>query len=125
MTWGALDADPLRTTEADMKYVEVRLLGTGAAIPTKVLGKGITVARTGVGVYTLTFAKSPGNWCGALVGLDATTGSDIKNHSVIVTATSTTVVTVTFWDASAAAHDLAALEWINLVLRYKTVAVAT
>ena len=126
MTWGALDADPARTTEPDMIYVEVRLLGTGASAPTKVLGKGITVARTGAGVYTLTFAKSPGNWCGPTgVGLDATTPGDIKNHSVVVTNTSATVVTVNFYDAAAAAHDLAALEWINFTLRYKRVAVAT
>ncbi len=125
MTWGVSDADPLRTSEPELRYTEVRLLGTGAAAPTKVLGKGITVARTGAGVYTLTFAKTPGNWCGAVWGLDATTPGDIKNHSVVVTNTSATVVTVNFYDAAAAAHDLAALEWINLVLRYKRIAVAT
>ncbi len=35
-----------------------------------------------------------------------------------MTATSTTVITVTLWDAAAAAHDLVAAEWINLTLKF-------
>ncbi len=112
-----MEVSPERSSEA-LQNVEVRLLGTGASAPTKVFGKGITVGRTGVGVYTLTFVESPGTWAGYTWGIDATTPANIKNHDVVVTATSTTVITVTLWDAAAAAHDLAAAEWINLTLKF-------
>jgi hypothetical protein len=114
-----MDFYELRSSEPEMRYVDVRLLGTGASAPTKVYGKGITVARSNTGIYTLTFTASPGTWAGCTVGLDATTPGDIKNHSVVCTKTSATVVTVNFYDASANAHDLAALEWINLTLKFK------
>jgi hypothetical protein len=114
-----MDFYPDRSSEPELRTVEVRLLGTGASAPTKVYGKGITVARTGAGVYTLTFSASPGTYAGCLPGLDATTPGDIKNHSVICTATSATVITVNFYDAAAAARDLAAAEWINLSLKFK------
>lgn len=119
----ALDAFEPRNSEPELLCVEVRLLGTGASAPTKVYGQGITVARSGAGVYTLTHGEARGTWAGCLIGLDATTPGDIKNHSVIVTNTSATVTTVQFYDASAVAHDLAAAEWINLTLRYKPVGV--
>lgn len=114
-----LDRYPVVVSEPELRTIKVRLLGTGAAAPTKVYGRGITVARTGAGVYTLTFASSPGDFVGVKFGLDATTPGDIKNHSVICTKTSSTVITVNFYDAAAAAHDLAALEWINLDLDFE------
>lgn len=111
-----------KTSEPALRDVEVRLLGTGAAVPTKVRGQGITVTRTGVGVYVLTFAEHLGTYEGHVgPGLEATTPGDIKNHSVILGAynTTTRAITVNLFDAAAAAHDLAALEWINLRLRFK------
>lgn len=119
-----LDASDLYAAEGDMVYLDVRLLGTGAAVPTKVYGKGITVARTGAGVYTLTHTESPGIWAGCLKGTDATTPGDIKNFDVVVTNTSATVVTVNFYNASGTATDLAAAQWINLTLRYKRTSVS-
>lgn len=111
-----------KTSEPALRDVEVRLLGTGAAVPTKVYGQGITVTRTGVGDYLLTFAEHLGTYAGHIgAGIEATTAANVKNHSVVLGAYSTSARTlqVTFWDAAAAAHDLAALEWINLRLRFK------
>ncbi len=51
-----MEVSPERSSEA-LQNVEVRLLRTGARPPPKVFGRGITVARTGVGVYTLTFVE--------------------------------------------------------------------
>ena len=119
----AMDGYDLRSSEPDLISIDVRLLGTGSA-PTKVYGKGITVARTGAGVYTLTHAETPGTWAGCLKGTDATTPGDIKNFDVVVTNTSATVVTVNFYNASGTATDLAAAQWINLSLRYKRTSVS-
>lgn len=108
-----------KSSEPELRSVWARLLGTGAAAPTKVYGKGITVARTGVGVYTLTFTGSPGTWVGANVSLEATTPAGLAVFSVVVTATSSTVTTVNLYNAAAALTDLAAAQWINLSLNYK------
>jgi hypothetical protein len=113
-----LDQYPSRTSEPDLSKIWVRMVGTGATAPTKVYGRGVTIARTGVGVYTLTFATSPGTYAGYTWGIDATTAANIKNHDVVLTATSSTVLTLTFWDAAAAAHDLVATEFINLELAF-------
>lgn len=108
-----------RSSEPELRNVEVRMVGTGASAPTKVYGKGITIARSGAGVYTLTFSASPGRYAGYTWGIDATTPGNVKNHDVVLTATSATVYTVNFYDATGTARDLAATEWINLTLKFK------
>lgn len=115
----AQDFFPARTSEPDLRYVDVRLHGAGTSAPTKVYGLGVTVARSGVGVYTLTFKRAPGSWVGFTFGLDSTTPANVKNHDVVCAATSTTVITVNFFDAAGAAHDLVAGEWLNLQLRFR------
>jgi hypothetical protein len=117
---------PDETTEAHLKRVEVRLLGTGASVPTKQLGQGITVTRTGTGVYKLTFGESQGVWRGHTgVGFEATTPADLKTHSVVFGAynTTTRAIELTLYDASGNAHDLAALEFLNFTLRFKQTSV--
>ncbi len=118
-------ADP-KTSEAELRYVELRLEGAGAAAPTKRLGQGITVTRTGAGDYLLTFAEPLGNYVGHTgMGLEAATPANVKNHSVVLGAYNPTARTlqVTFWDAAAAAHDLVATEFINATLRFKQTSV--
>lgn len=113
-----MDFYPERTSQSELRNVEIRLLGTGAAAPTKEYGQGITVARTGVGIYTLTFTESQGQWAGYVWGLEGTTAANVKNHDLIMTLTSTTVLTLTFWNAAGTARDLAATEWINMTLKF-------
>lgn len=125
MTWGHKDADPLHTSEPDMTYREVRLQGAGAAVPTKQLGRGITVSRTGAGVYRLTFAASPGNFAGTLgPSFDAVTPTDVDRWTIVCSPTSTVITTVNVYNEAGAAADLPANTWLNLVLRFKTVALA-
>jgi hypothetical protein len=118
----ALDAYLQKQSEPESVGIKVRMVGTGAAAPTKVLGQGITISRTGVGAYTLTFSESPGAFeCVNGLTLQATTPGDIKNHSVVFGAYNATARTLalTFWDAAAAAHDLAALEWLAFTVFFK------
>jgi len=110
------------TTEAHLKRIEVRLLGTGAAAPTKVLGQGITVTRTGVGVYRLTFAENLGDFRGADgVGMDATTPGSLAGCSVVFTAynATTRVLDLNLYTIAGAARELAATEFLNFALRFK------
>lgn len=110
-------------SEPELRRVEVRLLGTGAAVATKVYGQGITVARTGAGVHTLTFAESPGTYAGVVWGLDATTPAGVAGWTVVATATSAMVITVTTYNSLFAAADLSAAQWANLTIRFKQASV--
>lgn len=100
------------------RYHHVRMVGTGAAAPTKQVGQGITITRTAVGVYRLTWAENPGIFVGLNDGLQAVTPGDIKNHSLVWDTydAATRSIEVTLWDAAAAAHDLAANEFIHAMI---------
>jgi hypothetical protein len=108
-----------KSSEPEMRYIDVRIEGTGASAPTKIYGKGVTVARSSAGIYTLTFSSSPGTWAGCTIGIEADTPADIKGHTVVATKTSSTVITLNFTGATETLHDLADNEFINLTLKYK------
>jgi len=122
-----MDGYPVRSSEPETVKVPIRILGTGAANPTKVYGKGVTITRTGAGAYLATFsgkAGELGNYVGMTVGLEATTPGDMAGHTVVAGATATSaagVVTKAFvlYNATFAARDLAALEWITIEFAFK------
>lgn len=100
----------------------VRLLGTGAAAPTVETGRGVTCTRTSIGLYKLTWAEQPGAYVGlAGVSLEAATPADLVGHSVIADTYDATTrsIELRLANNADAAHDLAALEWINLTFRFK------
>lgn len=111
-------------TCAGMRGHVVTMVGTGASAPTLVKGHGVTITRTGAGDYRITWGDNPGTYIATSPGLRATAEADIKNHSLIVGTYGTTAFTldVTFWDASAVAHDLAAAEWIELIVWFSDTA---
>lgn len=114
----SLDAFPLRSSEAETYQTEIRLLGTGADVPTKELGKGITVARTGTGVYTLTWADNPGTFLGWSPGLGAATPADVAGYTVVRDTYASKVLAISLFDATAAAVDLAADEYLDISVRF-------
>lgn len=117
----AMNAYPPRVTQPEAWGHMVRLLGTGGSAPTKQIGDGITVTRTAAGVYKLTWSENPGTFLGVNFALQAATPGDIKNHSVVFDTydSSAFSIELTFWDAAAAAHDLAANEYILLTVWFK------
>ena len=60
-----LDVYPVRGQPAELVFSVVRLLGTGAADPTKQRGDGITATYVSTGKYRLTFAEHLGTFEGA------------------------------------------------------------
>jgi len=108
------DAFPHQSTNPGQKDHIIRSVGGVTAI-TKVYGPGVAVTRTGAGAYLLTWSENPGTFIGASAGLAATTPGDVAGHTVVFGAYSTTAFTLSFtlYNASDAAHDLAALEWIT------------
>lgn len=110
-----------KASEPEMRRVEVRLEGAGAAAPTKRNGQGITVTRNGVGDYTLTLAEHLGKHIGAAAVSLEGTPANLKNCSVILGTyvPATRTIQVTVWSSAGAARELAATEFVNATLRFK------
>ena len=115
----SLDASPVRSNVIEERVFKVIGVG-GASAVTQVTGKGVALTRTGSGAYLLTFSDSPGNLTGFSYGLQATTPGNIAGHTLILGAWSAGGTTLAFivYNASDAAHDLAALEWMSLDLSF-------
>lgn len=107
-------------TQPAVDVHDIRAVGGSSAV-TKVTGQGVAVSRTGTGAYLLTWAENPGSHLGNFYGLSATTPGDIAGHTVIFGAYDSSAYTLAFvlYNASFAAHDLAALEWVDLDIRFK------
>jgi hypothetical protein len=111
------DRFPLRTNNPETVADVVRFVGGTAAV-TGVVDAGVTVSYIATGRYLLTWQANPGTFLGILPpGLQATTPADIKGHTVVAGAwdSSAFALEVDLTNASDAAHDLAALEWITVV----------
>lgn len=79
-------------------------------------GKGFTVAYSATGIYTVTFTPSTAKGysiVSLVTGLGATTPADIKGHTVITEAFSTTSFKANVYNASDAAHALVDAEYLH------------
>lgn len=123
----ALDAYNTKDSEPEVVNYSVRLLGAGAAAPTKVQGKGITVGRSGVGVYTLTFDNRPGTYQGMTFGFDANTPLNVAGCTCAITTSTVTTnawtITVYSGGTTPAARELAANEWLTLNIKFERMSV--
>jgi hypothetical protein len=86
--------------------ITAKFTGNGTGTPALVKGRELTLARTGVGVYTLTIgstttARRKGTLCYAAA--TATLASSIPLHGLV--ALSSGVFTITFLNASGVATD--------------------
>lgn len=128
-----MDVNPTRSNIREERSIRVGLTGTGAADPTKRAGPGVTVTRTGVGVFKFSFASEDPR---TFVGMDAPafradTPSAVKGYSAsagVYTAPSGTTpgfISVSIWDASNNAVELAALQYIDVTFRFSGSAVIT
>lgn len=120
-----IGAYPARATVPEVWLHPVRLLGTGAAAPTKELGNGIAVTRTAEGVYKLTWSENPGVFVG-LVGhvFGDATPADVKGHTLTRDTYDATAysIEVSVWDSVFAADDLDATEYLDLLFAFKRTA---
>lgn len=119
-----------RATEPEEVIYRVRMLGTGAATPTKIQGKDVTLGRSGVGVYTVTFGNLPGEFQG-IDGwaFNGATPLNLAGCTVVVTtpasSTTTLAYTVTVYSGGTtpAARELAATEYLTIGFIFKRVTV--
>ena len=101
----------------------VQLVGVTSSVA-KSLGRGVTASRTSTGVYKLVFASNPGIAMLATATLRATTMTALAGFTVVFGAYDATnfAQSLTVFNASATATDLAALQWVDLVLSFKNAA---
>ncbi len=111
---------PLRTTVQEGVDYVVRILGTGAATPTKQEGEGVTVTYLATGSYRITFADQPFQFIGAFAGLLATTNADLKGYTVVFTDYDATNFRLDFivYNSSFAAADLAATQRLCILAKF-------
>lgn len=111
-----IDAFPQKSAYPEVWCHHVRLLGTGAAAPTKQIGRGISVTRTSEGLYKLTFAEKPGVFVGMTGCFGAATPDDMAGHTFARDTYDATAFTieVLVQDSAFNVDDLEANEYLDL-----------
>lgn len=114
------DFSPGRSSVHNERRYYIRLLGTGAAVPTIEFGPGITLARISTGLNRITWTPGPGTFVGFTYGLGAATTGDVKNFSVIRDTYDTTnhQLDVALYNASGTITDLAANCYMDLIVTF-------
>jgi hypothetical protein len=116
-----MQMDKMLSSVPDERHIRVRLLGTGAADPTREIGQGVTITRTASGVYKIVFNEGQGTFVGmGAPAFGAATAADVKGHTCTrgtytsPTATAAGFLSISVWNSSFAADDLQATEYLDL-----------
>lgn len=116
----------VRASEPAVHEYLIRLLGTGASVPTEEVGSGVTISRTGAGVYKITWTDNPFTFVGVSYCFGAATPSAVKGYTMTRDTFDTTSnvfsLEVSVWDSTFTAADLAANQYLDLVVRFKETA---
>lgn len=112
-----------KVNEPEVRSYKLRAVGGTATVSTDTNGggSGITISRTGTGAYRLTWSDNPGVFQGWSCNLGAATPVDLAGHTVIRDTYDATNFILDFvvYNASDAAHDLAALEYADITVDFK------
>lgn len=119
-----LNAWEIKASEPEVVATVIRLLGTGASDCTKEIGAGVTVARTGAGAHTITWADDPGVFLGWSASFGAATPGDMAGHTAIRDTYASKALPFVVYDSSFAADDLEADEYIDIVVWFRRTSVA-
>lgn len=112
---------PSRVTEPEEHDQLVRFAGAGAADPTILLGRGVTVRWISTGLYEVTWPESQGAFAGYAPGFQATTAADLKGYSCVAGDYNATTrkLRVSVTSAGDALVDLTATQKLNLRVAFK------
>lgn len=118
--------DP-KSNVADERIIQVRILGTGAAAPTKEIGQGVTVTRTSEGLYKFSFNENPGTFVGIRGHIfGAATPGNIKGHTltrdtyVAPSGSTDGYIECNVWDSTFTTDDLDATEYLDVTFVFST-----
>lgn len=118
---------PSKSNIPEERVWRAQLLGTGASNPTGVVDPGLTITRTGVGVFRCSFASNPGVLVGFFPGLGA---AALKGHTVTRSALTgpsgdtQAYIDISLWNASEAADELGAAEYLDLTFVFSNSSIA-
>lgn len=106
----------LAMDQPDARVRVIKILGTGAGNPTKLLGTGATITRSAQGIYLITWKENPGVYDGLLgFGFSATTKTGPKGYTVVADLVmSGLTLAFEVFDSTFAAVDLAAAQHLTL-----------
>lgn len=117
----SLEEYPLRASVPELYGHVVKFVGGSTAV-TAVEARGITVTYISTGVVDLVWKESPGAYLGVLGRcFEATTQSALKGYTVVpgVFNTTTNTLRLNITNSSNALADLAALQWLTLLIGFK------
>lgn len=119
MTWGFNDADPVRSLTSGLQPHLCRFVGGSAAV-TETHGDGITVSYVSSGIVELTWAVNPGTFVGCTGTFQATTPADVKSYVLVPGAYNSTTrkLRLNMYE-SGTLTDLAALEWLTVIVWFR------
>jgi hypothetical protein len=120
---GSLDSWPIRSSEPGLFLEPVKFVG-GAGAVTKVKGRGVTVTYIGAGLVDLVFGEDMGNFLGVLGRcFEATVAAGLKGYTVVpgVYNSVTRTLRLNITNAGEVLTDLAALQWLTLLLAFQRV----
>lgn len=112
---------PMRSVVQESTDYAIRLLGTGAANPTKQLGQGVVVTRGATaGLLNIKFAESPFQFLGGLWSFQASTPGDAAGWSLVFDDFDTTTLTLPaqIYKADNTIADLLATQRLFMVLKF-------
>jgi hypothetical protein len=109
-----------KTSAFEERKYQIRLLGVNGADPTKELGQGVTVTRTGEGAYLITWAENPGVFVGWAPGFGAATPADLKGYTVVRDTYDSATLSLAFvvYDSTFTAADIIANQYLDLEVRF-------
>ena len=118
---------PVRATQPYTISVPTIITGVNDANPTNTLCLGVTVTRTGEGVYRYTFAEDLGTFLGMTdPHIGATTSADVKGYTAHRGAYDATNrrVDVSVFGATQAAADIVAAQTMDIVFFFRQTGVS-
>lgn len=115
----------VKSNEPGVEAHFIRCEGGSSAISKSAGGAGIAVTRTGTGAYRLTFDDSQGTFLGWSCSLGAATPGDIAGHTAIRDEWDASNKRLDFivYNDSDSAHDLAADEYADIWIFFKSYSV--
>lgn len=112
---------PAMAAQPDTVLVPVFVTGINGANPTNTYAPGVTVTRTGEGVYRFTFTELKGAFLGAWCQVAGTTVANVKGYTAHPTVWDATNkrVDITVYDATQTAADVIATEYLYVLFAFR------
>lgn len=120
-------AYPVRSSQPEVRYEVIRLLGANGAAPTVEEGVGVTATRAGEGSYAITWSQDPGRFLGWSASFGAATPGNIAGYTAVrdtfdVTNKKLPFIVYSNPDAGTGgaptAADIIASEYIDIVVAF-------